>query len=71
MEEMREHMPSVNMAYYISIKTIEAVHSGLGLPLGRGVGGEGVRKEERERAQNSEEVESDESIGEDMEGAYS
>ena len=39
MEEMRKRMPSVNMAFYVDMKTIEAVHQALGIPLGSGMGG--------------------------------
>ncbi|XP_072167641.1 intraflagellar transport protein 140 homolog [Diadema setosum] len=38
MEEMRTRIPTVNMAYYINMKTIEAVHRALEIPLGRGMG---------------------------------
>lgn len=36
MQEMQSRIPTVNMAYYINMRTIEAVHSTLGIPLGRG-----------------------------------
>ena len=42
MDELRQRIPTVNMAYYVDIRTIEAVHSALGIPLGRGVGAEGL-----------------------------
>ena len=38
MKELRQRIPSVNMAYYISMQTIESVHTSLGIPLGRGIG---------------------------------
>ncbi len=44
MDEMRQRLPTVNMVYYVDISTIEAIHTGLGIPLGRGVG-TGVRPE--------------------------
>lgn len=40
MEDMRQRVPNVNMAYYINIKTIETIHKQLGIPLGRGMGAE-------------------------------
>ena len=40
MQELRQRIPSVNMAYYISMRTIESIHKALGIPLGRGMGGE-------------------------------
>ncbi|XP_041473205.1 intraflagellar transport protein 140 homolog isoform X2 [Lytechinus variegatus] len=40
MEEMRSRIATVNMAYYINIRTIEAVHRALDIPLGRGTGAE-------------------------------
>ena len=67
MEEMRQHMPSVNMTYYINIKTIETVHSALEIPLGRGVGAEGERGGEGRR---EEEMSEEESVGEDVEEGY-
>ena len=33
MEEMHLHLPKANMAYYINIKTIEAIHQELNIPL--------------------------------------
>ena len=41
MEEMRARIPTVNMAYYINIRTIETIHQALDIPLGRGMGAEG------------------------------
>ncbi|XP_013414894.1 intraflagellar transport protein 140 homolog [Lingula anatina] len=46
MEEMRNKIPTVNMAYYVNMRTIEAIHQALDIPLGRGIGAErtnGVR----------------------------
>lgn len=37
---MRQRVPTVNMAYYVNMKTIETVHKSLGIPLGRGMGAE-------------------------------
>ena len=56
MEEMRQHIPSVNMAYYINVKTIETIHSALEIPLGHGAGVEG----------RGGEGSGDESVGEDV-----
>lgn len=66
MEEMRKHIPSVNMAYYINTKTIETVYSALEIPLEPGVGGEGGEGRGGERRQVSD----DESVGEDVEERY-
>ena len=69
MQEMRQRIPTVNMAYYVDIKTIEAIHSALGVPLGRGIGadmsnrGNGTNMDE-------EESEGEESVGEEVEDAY-
>lgn len=38
MQEMRQRIPNVNEAYYVNIRTIEAVHRALDIPLGRGHG---------------------------------
>ena len=40
MEDMRSRIPTVNMAYYVNMRTIEAVHRALDIPLGRGIGAE-------------------------------
>ncbi len=62
MEEMRQRLPTVNMTYYVDIRTIEAIHSGLGIPLGRGVGGGDVR-----RAPGDD---SDDSVGEEVDDVF-
>lgn len=62
MEEMRQRLPTVNMAYYVEMSTIEAIHSGLGIPLGRGTGG-GVRHEPGEESD-------DESVGEEVDEGF-
>ena len=55
---------SVNMAYYIDIRTLEAVHSALGIPLGRGIGAEMVRGGRGvEGGGGEEESEGEESVG--------
>ncbi|XP_070423153.1 intraflagellar transport protein 140 homolog [Equus przewalskii] len=33
LEEMRRRLPSANMSYYVSQRTVDAVHQGLGIPL--------------------------------------
>ena len=35
MEEMKGRISSVNMAYYVNMRTIEAVHQALDIPLSR------------------------------------
>ncbi|XP_039102700.1 intraflagellar transport protein 140 homolog [Hyaena hyaena] len=35
LEEMRRRVPSANMSYYVSPRTVDAVHQGLGLPVPR------------------------------------
>ena len=55
------------MAYYINIKTIETIHTALGIPLGRGIGAEGVKG----GGGGGEGGESDEeSVGEEVEEGY-
>ena len=39
MQELRERIPNVNVSFYVGIKTIEAVHRALDIPLGTGRGG--------------------------------
>ena len=64
MGEMQQHIPSVNMAYYINSKTIEAIHSALEMPLGgRGARGKGRGGVEGEGSE-------EESVGEDVEDKY-
>lgn len=40
MQEMRQKIARVNIAYYVNMRTIEAVHQALDIPLGRGFGAE-------------------------------
>ena len=59
------------MAYYIDIRTLEAVHSALGIPLGRGIGAEMVRGGRGvEGGGGEEESEGEESVGEEVEEGY-
>ncbi|XP_058142678.1 intraflagellar transport protein 140 homolog isoform X1 [Dasypus novemcinctus] len=37
LEEMRKRLPSANVAYYVTARTVEAVHQGLGVPVPRGL----------------------------------
>ena len=66
MQEMRQRIPTVNMAYYVDIKTIEAIHSALGIPLGRGIGADTTPG----HGDLEEESEGEESVGEEVEDAY-
>ena len=67
MKEMRQRIPNVNLTYYIDIHVIENVHTAMGVPLGRGVGGEdekvpqrtGAGEELEEEEEEEEELESD------------
>ncbi len=45
MKELRQRIPSVNMAYYVSMRTIEDVHNALEMPLGRGIGADSPKHE--------------------------
>ncbi|XP_064637216.1 intraflagellar transport protein 140 homolog [Lineus longissimus] len=38
MEEMKNRIPKVNMAYYVNMRTIESIHRALDIPLPRGQG---------------------------------
>ena len=57
MEEMRRRVPNVNMAYYVNLKTIEAIHKAVGVPLGRGMGAERDLRGELDDDDEGEEVE--------------
>ncbi|XP_019615052.1 PREDICTED: intraflagellar transport protein 140 homolog [Branchiostoma belcheri] len=59
MEEMRQRIPTVNMAYYVNMRTIEAVHRALDIPLGRGMGAEKNMRAESMEEDEGEEVEED------------
>ena len=37
MQELRQRVPSVNMSFYVNIRTIEVIHKALDIPLERGV----------------------------------
>nr|CAB3255295.1 intraflagellar transport protein 140 homolog [Phallusia mammillata] len=36
-QDLRARVPSINLSYYVSMRTLEAVHRAVGVPLGRGV----------------------------------
>ena len=59
MEEMRERIPSVNMAFYIDMQTIETIHTSLGLPMKHGLGAETSQQQQQQQQQEDEEEESD------------
>ena len=53
MEEMRLKIPNVNMAYYVNLRTIEAIYRALDMPLpktitSRAVNGYGGEEEDGE-----------------------
>ena len=61
MEEMHLHLPKANMAYYINIKTIEAIHHALNIPMKettRPLNGFGGGREDEDE-EGEEEVEED------------
>lgn len=63
MEEMRTRIPTVNMAYYINMKTIETIHKALDIPMGRGMGvKESGDNEDEEDEELEEELEGEESF---------
>ena len=70
MQEMRQRIPTVNMAYYVDIKTIEAIHSALGIPLGRGIGADVTHHGGGGGGVAEEESEGEESVGEEVEDTY-
>lgn len=70
MEEMRQRIPNVNMVYYVDVRTLEAVHSALGIPLGRGIGAEVQRGGVGGEGGGEEESDGEESVGEEVEEGY-
>ncbi|XP_054848420.1 intraflagellar transport protein 140 homolog [Eublepharis macularius] len=56
LEEMRKKIPCVNLNYYVSQQTIEAVHRGLGIPLSRNPAPERIRHNSMEDKGVEEEV---------------
>ena len=71
MEEMRQRIPNVNMVYYVDVRTLEAVHSALGIPLGRGIGAEVQHgRVGGEGGGGEEESDGEESVGEEVEEGY-
>ena len=70
MEEMRQRIPNVNMVYYVDVRTLEAVHSALGIPLGRGIGAEVQRGRVGGEGGGEEESDGEESVGEEVEEGY-
>ena len=69
MQGMRQRIPTVNMAYYVDIKTIETIHSALGIPLGRGIGADVVHSRGGGSV-DEEDSEGEESVGEEVEDTY-
>lgn len=59
MEEMREQIPSVNMAFYVDMQTIEAIHTALGLPMKHGMGAETSQQQQSQQQQHNDEEDSD------------
>ncbi|KAM4697334.1 intraflagellar transport protein 140 homolog [Rhinophrynus dorsalis] len=56
LEEMRSKMPSVNLTYYVSQSTVEAVHRALSIPLTRHAPSEHMRHNSMEDNEEVEEV---------------
>ncbi|XP_060117033.1 intraflagellar transport protein 140 homolog isoform X2 [Heteronotia binoei] len=56
LEEMRKKIPCVNMNYYVSQQTVEAVHRGLGVPLSRNPAPERIRHNSVEEKGADDEV---------------
>ncbi|KAJ6657554.1 hypothetical protein lerEdw1_002269, partial [Lerista edwardsae] len=56
LEEMRKKIPCVNLNYYVSQQTIEAVHRGLGIPLNRNVASQRIRHNSMEDKETEEDV---------------
>ena len=63
MEEMKNRIPKVNMAYYVNMRTIEAVHRALDIPLSRGTG---VSEKINGFAKHDDEEEDGEEVQEDV-----
>lgn len=57
---MRKKIPCVNLNYYVSQSTVEAVHRGLGIPLNRHPVSERIRHNSMEDKEVDEEVTEDE-----------
>lgn len=53
---MRKKIPCVNLNYYVSQQTIEAVHRGLGVPLNRNVPSQRIRHNSMEDKEAEEDV---------------
>ncbi|XP_028562119.2 intraflagellar transport protein 140 homolog isoform X1 [Podarcis muralis] len=56
LEELRKKIPCVNLNYYVSQQTMEAVHRGLGIPLSRNTAPERVRHNSMEEKGVEDEV---------------
>nr|XP_060642367.1 intraflagellar transport protein 140 homolog isoform X1 [Anolis sagrei ordinatus]XP_060642368.1 intraflagellar transport protein 140 homolog isoform X1 [Anolis sagrei ordinatus] len=56
LEEMRKKIPCVNLGYYVSQQTMEAVHRGLGLPPSRNPAPERLRHNSLEEKEVEEDV---------------
>ncbi|NXG36120.1 IF140 protein, partial [Dromaius novaehollandiae] len=56
LEELRKRIPGVNLTYYVTRQTIEAVHRGVGIPLSRNLVPEQIRHSSMENREVEEEV---------------
>ncbi|XP_013795392.1 intraflagellar transport protein 140 homolog [Apteryx mantelli] len=54
LEEMRKRIPGVNLTYYVTQQTIEAVHRGAGIPLSRNLVPEQIRHSSMENKEVEE-----------------
>lgn len=61
---MRERIPSVNMAFYVDMQTIEGIHTVLGLPMKHGMGAEAAQQQQQQE-DDEEESDPEELIEED------
>ena len=52
---MRERIPSVNMAFYVDMQTIEAIHTTLGIPMKHGLGAETSQQQQQQQQEDDEE----------------
>ena len=63
-------MPTVNLAYYVNMRTIEAIHKRLDIPLGRGLGGTTEKPVMNGGGSEDEGEVLDEEVEEDIQNGY-
>ncbi|CAB4013108.1 intraflagellar transport 140 homolog, partial [Paramuricea clavata] len=69
MQELRQRVPSVNMSFYVNIRTIEVIHKALDIPLERGVQHKVITNGDAGGSEDEGEI-LDEAVEEDLQNGF-